>query len=99
MDLLGVVDDFNTVFDVESYKRNKSKAVGWLLSTCKGDSRDDNVVFAKEILLLYREEKKHISFDSYRYMLQNLTLPVWKAAKRKVRRFLGGIKRRICHIG
>lgn len=49
LDVLGQVDSFSKVFDVEQYKRERNKAFVWLLDTKDGDALDDNAVFAKDI--------------------------------------------------
>ena len=49
LDLMGKVDKFSPVFDVDAYKRNKSRAYGWLSYARLGDAKDDNAVFARDI--------------------------------------------------
>ena len=74
LDLLGHVDNFKQVFDVETYKKNRSKAYGWLLNARRGDAKEDNGVFARDIYKLLRKKQIHISPYAYIYMLENFII-------------------------
>lgn len=74
LDLLGKLDNFKSVFDIEMYKRSRNKAYGWLLYARQGDERDDNAVFARDIYNLAEEKKASIPVSSYIFMLKNATI-------------------------
>ena len=71
LDLFGKVDEFSKVFDVETYKKNRNKAYGWLLSTKNGDYKDDNAVFARDIYRLAKKKRVAIPMSAYCYMVKN----------------------------
>ena len=71
LDLLGEVDNFKNVFDVDSYKSNRSKAYGWLLNARNGDAKEDNAVFARDIYDLAKAKHADIPASSYVYMIKN----------------------------
>lgn len=71
LDLLGSVDNFKSAFDVDAYKRNRSKAYGWLLNARLGDAKEDNGVFARDIYRLAKEKHVSIPVSAYVYMLKN----------------------------
>lgn len=74
LDLLGKLDNFKNVFDIEAYKKNQSKAYGWLLNAMRADAKEDNGVFAREIYLLMKNKKMGIPKGAYAYMMKNAAI-------------------------
>lgn len=72
LDLLGSVDNYNQVFDVDTYKKNRGKAYGWLLNAKRGDAKEDNGVFARDIYRLAKEKHASIPISAYFYMIKNM---------------------------
>lgn len=96
LDLLGKVDGYHKVFDVNKFKRERNKAYAWLLQTKNGDMKDDNVVFAVDI---YDYAKKHcISIPKVAYVYKNwlVIMSFFKRTasymKRVVKRILLGVR-------
>lgn len=71
LEIIGALDNFNRVFDVDSYRKNRAKAYGWLLYGRLGDERDDNAVFARDIYRLAKEKHIKIPACSRVYMIKN----------------------------
>lgn len=65
LDLLGKVDQFNQVFNIDEYKGNRKAAYSWLLYTKEGDAKDDNAVFARDIYMLVLDNKVKIPISSF----------------------------------
>lgn len=65
LDLLGSVDQYGKVFDINDYKARRSEIYAWLLNTKKGDANDDNTVFAKEIYDLLKSKNIHFPIATY----------------------------------
>lgn len=76
LDIMGKVDNFKPVFDVETYKKNRSKAYGWLLHARHGDAKEDNGVFARDIYRLAKEKRVSIPASAYLYMIKNAVIGV-----------------------
>ena len=49
LDVLGKVDGFRKIFDVDKFLEKRDFAYAWLLKAKDGDKMDDNAVFATEI--------------------------------------------------
>lgn len=49
LDIIGKVDQFREIFDIDDFKRHKADAYYKILKTKDGDSKEDNAVFAKEL--------------------------------------------------
>ena len=63
LDIIGKVDQFCEIFDVDDFKNHRAEAYFEIMKTKDGDIKDDNAVFAKD---LYRKanEKGLIPQDS-----------------------------------
>ena len=85
LDLLGKVDKFKPVFDVETYKKNRSKAYGWLLHARHGDAKEDNGVFARDIYRLAKEKDTPIPISAYVYEARNAIIGLLVKIKYKVK--------------
>ena len=85
LDLLGKVDNFKPVFDIETYKKNRSKAYGWLLHARHGDAKEDNGVFARDIYRLAREKGASIPISAYVYEARNAIIGLLVKIKHKVK--------------
>lgn len=96
LDILGKVDLFNKVFDVEKYKKNRDLAFAWLIETKNGDAKDDNVVFAKDIYEFAKQRNVAIPAKSYwlykKKMARNGYLTLKKRIKKFVKKILRGNK-------
>ncbi len=84
LDLLGNLDNFNKVFDVNKYKSNRNKAYGWLLYARLGNDKDDNAVFARDIYNLAKQKNVRFSFLSYAYMIKNMIIGLLVKVKHKI---------------
>lgn len=49
LDIIGKVDQFREIFDVDDFKKHKVEAYFEILKTKDGDSKEDNAVFAKDL--------------------------------------------------
>ena len=49
LDVLGKIESFSNVFDINAFKANRDSAYLWLLRTKDSSRTDDNAVFAREI--------------------------------------------------
>ena len=72
LDILGKLDDYNAVFNVAEFKKNRVETYAWLLKTMNGDHANDDWPFAKanyelavkygkipqESFVLYEKQKK-----------------------------------------
>ena len=81
LDILGVVDKFNPVFDVETYKKNRGKAYGWLLHAKRGDAKEDNGIFARDIYHFALEKHISIPVSAYLFMVKNTIIGLLVKAK------------------
>lgn len=71
LDIIGKVDQFGEIFNIDDFKKHRAEAYFEILKTKDGNPKEDNAVFAKD---LYRiaEEKGLIpeaSFNMYRQYL------------------------------
>ena len=49
LDIIGKVDQFREIFDVDDFKKHKVEAYYKILKTKDGDAKEDNAVFAKDL--------------------------------------------------
>ena len=49
LDIIGKVDQFREIFDVDDFKKHKAEAYFEILKTKDGDAKEDNAVFAKDL--------------------------------------------------
>ncbi len=56
LDILGKVDQFGAVFDVDDFKRHRAEAYFEILKAKDGDAKDDNAVFANDLYRLARDK-------------------------------------------
>ena len=49
LDIIGKVDQFREIFDVDDFKKHKADAYFEILKTKDGDAKEDNAVFAKDL--------------------------------------------------
>ena len=49
LDLIGKLDLFEQVFDIETYKKNRVEAYAWLLEMQDNPMTEDNAIYAREI--------------------------------------------------
>ncbi len=56
LDIIGKVDRFGEVFDIEYFKKHRAEAYFKILKTLDGDAKDDNAVFAKDLYKLAMEK-------------------------------------------
>lgn len=49
LDIIGKVDQFREIFDVDDFKNHKAEAYFEILKTKDGDAKEDNAVFAKDL--------------------------------------------------
>jgi hypothetical protein len=57
LEVLGKLDNFRTVFNVEEFRKNKGYHWGYILLKSKSD------VFCEEIINIYKSQKKHFSLN------------------------------------
>ena len=84
LDLLGKLDNFSKVFDINEYRNDKSKALGWLLSEQLADGKDDNAVFAREIYRMAKQKKMKIPISAYFYAAKILFAQKKKELRRVI---------------
>ena len=89
LDIIGKVDQFENVFDVDYFKKHKEEAYFEILKTKDGDEKEDNAVFAKD-LFKRAKGKGLIPQDSVHMYEQYLK-------KQKIARYKRIIKRIIKH--
>ena len=56
LDLLGKVQEFGQIFDVDAFEKDKVQAYSDLLWAKDGDALDDNAVFARELYAIAMEK-------------------------------------------
>jgi hypothetical protein len=56
LDIIGKVDQFGEVFDVEDFKKHKAKAYFEIMKIKDGDAKEDNAVFAKDLFRIAKEK-------------------------------------------
>ena len=83
LDILGCMDRFDGVFDIEEYKRNRMKAYAWLLYTKNKDAKDDNAIFARDLYDYFEEKHRQIPAKAY-YELAKLYLRDFKRNVKKL---------------
>ena len=49
LDIIGKVEQFGKIFDIEDFKKHKAEAYFEILKTKDGDAKEDNAVFAKDL--------------------------------------------------
>lgn len=84
LDLMGKVDCFKPVFDVDAYRKNIDKAYGWLSFARHGDAKDDNAVFARDI---YDYAKKKGVTLSAKAEVYSLVLQAKSVAKKLIKKW------------
>lgn len=86
LDLIGKVDQFGEIFDVEYFKRHKAEAYFEILKTKDGDAKEDNAVFAKDLyriaiekgavpsesLNMYKSYKKKLKLDKLKGKIKSI---------------------------
>lgn len=86
LDAIGKLDDFDKVFDVNSFRKNIDKAYFWLLKTKDGDPHDDNVVFAVEIYKYIIDNNKSIPEGAFKlYKNWKNSNSIWSRVIRKIK--------------
>ena len=87
LDLIGKVDLFGEIFDIEDFKKHRAEAYFEILKTKDGDAKEDDAVFAKD---LYRMamEKKLIPEQSVKLYEEYLKHKKISGLKSKIKRFL-----------
>lgn len=76
LDILGAIDSFKPVFDVDNYKSNRAKAYGWLLHARHADAKEDNGVFARDIYRLAKKNHVYVPRSAYVYELKNTVISI-----------------------
>ena len=56
LDLIGKVDQFGEIFDIEDFKKHRDEAYFKILKTKDGDTKEDNAVFAKDLYRMALEK-------------------------------------------
>ncbi len=56
LDIIGKLDLYSNIFDVESFKNHRDEAYFQILKTKDGDSKEDNAVFAKDLYRMALEK-------------------------------------------
>jgi len=56
LDIIGKVDNFDSVFDVEEFKKSKVEAYYKIMKAKDGDSKNDNAIFARELYRMAKEK-------------------------------------------
>ncbi len=90
LDILGKVDQFGTIFNIEEFKKHRDEAYFIILKTKDGDSKDDNAVFAKDLFRI-ATERGIIPTKSYELYQDFLK----KSKKKHIRKILKGLIKRI----
>lgn len=87
LDIIGKVDQFCGLFDVEHFKQHRAEAYFQILKTKDGDAKEDNAVFAKD---LYRmaQEKGIIPQKSFQLYNKYLKKQKLKRIKSKLKKML-----------
>lgn len=87
LDIIGKVDQFSGLFDVEHFKQHRAEAYFQILKTKDGDAKEDNAVFAKD---LYRmaQEKGIIPQKSFQLYNKYLKKQKMKRIKSKLKKML-----------
>lgn len=87
LDIIGKVDLFCGLFDVEHFKQHRAEAYFQILKTKDGDAKEDNAVFAKD---LYRmaQEKGIIPQKSFQLYNKYLKKQKLKRIKSKLKKML-----------
>ena len=67
LDLMGKVDNFSPVFDVDAFRRDKNRAYGWLSYARLGDAKEDNAVFARDIYEYAKKRNIKIPMVAFLY--------------------------------
>lgn len=84
LDIIGKVEQFSGIFDIEYFKQHRAEAYFQILKTKDGDAKEDNAVFAKD---LYRMSKEKGLIPNKSYKLYNKYLK-----KQKLKRIKNKIK-------
>lgn len=82
LDIIGKVDRFCEIFNVDFFKKHRAEAYFEILKTKDGDEKDDNAVFAKD---LYRIGKERGVIPDASYIMYKQYLIKKKAIKLKNR--------------
>lgn len=87
LDIIGKVDQFSGLFDVEHFKQHRAEAYFQILKTKDGDAKEDNAVFAKDLYRMAQEKGiiPQKSFQLYNQYLKNQKL---KRIKNKLKKML-----------
>ena len=92
LDVIGKLDNFKSVFDVEKFRQNRVDAYAWLLRTKDGNINDDNVVFAIDIFnyaMSHNFEIPREAFGKYNeWKNRNTIFGKLKSSVKKVARHL-----------
>jgi hypothetical protein len=88
LDILGRLDKFSAVFDVEDFKKRRNELYAWLLATKDGDDNDDDSPFAKANYSLAVENGK-IPAEAVALYQKNKQRQKRNRIKKKVKRLLG----------
>lgn len=68
LDILGKLDEYREVFDVDSFKRRRNEIYAWMLETKDGDENSDDSPFAKANYALAVERGVIIPQDAFRLL-------------------------------
>lgn len=92
LDVIGKLDNFKSVFDVEKFRQNRVDAYAWLLRTKDGNINDDNVVFAIDIFNYAMSHNFEIPREAfgkyYEWKNRNTIFGKLKSSVKKVARHL-----------
>lgn len=68
LDIIGKVDHFGEVFDIEYFKKHRAEVYFEILKTKDGDAKEDNAVFAKDLYRIAKEKDRipMVSIGLYR---------------------------------
>ena len=86
LDIIGKVDQFGEIFDVEDFKKHKAEAYFEIMKTKDGDAKEDNAVFAKDLYRMAKEKGliPSASFDMYENYLKKLKINTLKSRIKRV---------------
>lgn len=82
LELLGKLDLYADCFDIEKYKNNRKEAYYWLLKTADKKSKEDNAIFANELLEIATKKKMIPRSAKKKYLLMQPVLLTSKLVNR-----------------
>lgn len=56
LDIIGKVDQFGEIFNIDDFKKHRAEAYFEILKTKDGDEKEDNAVFAKDLYRMAKEK-------------------------------------------